>query len=1221
MQSKTQQVTVSLARRNILSLFCALLCLITLGITSPNTMAIVSTQGDVYPDYNGQDPWNFNKNIIIGDTGIGSLLVENGSDVESGGSGDGYEIIGNESTAVGSAIVYGTGSTWYSHKLSIGYGGTGTLLVKNGGLLDSFYGSIGTNAGSSGEVTINGSGATWDVVLGIDIGRAGDGTLIIKNDGLVQGIGVVWVGREDTGTGVINFDTGTLTMGGLAASPSELLGTGTINVEGLVTDFDVVFDATHSYQQQFVLNSLPDQNVTINLDASNAASEGILGAGYRGTSSLTIADGMSVSSLGGGYIGYHTGAIGTATVSGAGSVWNNGDITVGKYGSGTLTIDDGGQVESEFMYVGKYGAGTVNIQNGGALNCDRSYIGTESGSTGTVSVIGSGSTWNAGTLYLGGDGDGTLNIESGAVVNVGSGYISNGIVGGSATVSVSGSASALNVTGEYYLGYWGTGSFNIEDGAAFTSNTMYIGYKEGSSGTVTISGSDSTWNSGDIYVGYEGSGTLNIENGAVISADINLAAGHKSNGSLTISGPGSALYTTDNLGAGYYLAAAEINIENGGLLDGSGKVCMLGEYESSNVTATVTGAGSTLKCGTLFLGNEGDATLNISDGGYVEVDGGYTWLGRYANASGVINFDNCTLNTTGLVASTSDLRGTGTINTTKLLSDIDLVFDATHGLHKQFVLNSLPGQNITLNLDFASYQNMGMLGAGYRGTSSLTIADGVSITSSRGYIGYGVGSSGTVTVTGPGSTWDMGDGELLMSSEGTSSLLVENGGIVNADPITLYGTATITGSGSQLNSGDDLYVYGTLNVSDGGMISSRSDYIYGDVTVSGPNTAWDSSRILRIGYGNSSFRIEDGAVVSSSQTIIGFEGNAVATVTGNGSVWNLHNGRIDSILIIENGGVVNSQHTVTLGLRHCTATVTVTGPGSTWNISNYMRMGIEGDSILNIEDGGEVHYLYARDFELAQYSSSDAQINLSGGLLDMCGGQLFVGSGTATFNFTGGTLLNAASIDLGQPLVQQGGTLAPGGSIGTTNIIGDYQLTAGTVEIELGGVGSPHDMLSVTGNIDITQLDTTLSLSIIGSVLPGTYTIIESTAGTLTGQFENIIGLDSYPGTFDVQYTTTSVILSLNALLGDLNADGFIGLDDLDIVLLNWNQTVTPWDLASGDTTGDGYVGLDDLDLILSHWNQGTPPSNISTNIPEPSTLSLLFAVMISASTKRRRVL
>ncbi len=86
---------------------------------------------------------------------------------------------------------------------------------------------------------------------------------------------------------------------------------------------------------------------------------------------------------------------------------------------------------------------------------------------------------------------------------------------------------------------------------------------------------------------------------------------------------------------------------------------------------------------------------------------------------------------------------------------------------------------------------------------------------------------------------------------------------------------------------------------------------------------------------------------------------------------------------------------------------------------------------------------------------------------------------------------------------------------------------------------------------------------------------------------------------------------------GDLNGDGYVGLDDLDIILNNWNTNVTPGDLTSGDYDGDGYVGLGDLDGVLTNWNAGTTPQ-ANANIPEP-TMCCLFGVLFGSVISRRR--
>ncbi len=83
-----------------------------------------------------------------------------------------------------------------------------------------------------------------------------------------------------------------------------------------------------------------------------------------------------------------------------------------------------------------------------------------------------------------------------------------------------------------------------------------------------------------------------------------------------------------------------------------------------------------------------------------------------------------------------------------------------------------------------------------------------------------------------------------------------------------------------------------------------------------------------------------------------------------------------------------------------------------------------------------------------------------------------------------------------------------------------------------------------------------------------------------------------------------NIVLGLR-LPGDLDGNGFVSLGDLDLVLDQWNQNVTPGDLLAGDPTGDGFVGLDDLDTVLNNWNAGTPPA---TTIPEPAGALLLLA-------------
>lgn len=63
---------------------------------------------------------------------------------------------------------------------------------------------------------------------------------------------------------------------------------------------------------------------------------------------------------------------------------------------------------------------------------------------------------------------------------------------------------------------------------------------------------------------------------------------------------------------------------------------------------------------------------------------------------------------------------------------------------------------------------------------------------------------------------------------------------------------------------------------------------------------------------------------------------------------------------------------------------------------------------------------------------------------------------------------------------------------------------------------------------------------------------------------------------------------------GDLDVDGFVGVNDLQIVLSNWNQNVPVGDVSQGDSSFDGFVGIDDLNFVLGNWNAGeqdSPPA------------------------------
>ncbi len=115
---------------------------------------------------------------------------------------------------------------------------------------------------------------------------------------------------------------------------------------------------------------------------------------------------------------------------------------------------------------------------------------------------------------------------------------------------------------------------------------------------------------------------------------------------------------------------------------------------------------------------------------------------------------------------------------------------------------------------------------------------------------------------------------------------------------------------------------------------------------------------------------------------------------------------------------------------------------------------------------------------------------------------------------------------------------------------------------------------------------------------------------------------DRYMILYDFAFETEVNVDIIAKLLGDLNEDAYVGLDDLDIILQDWNHgdpspPNDPIVDPRADANGDGFVGLDDLDMVLTTWNKGAPPVELPT--PEPGALGLLAAGIGALSLRRNK--
>ena len=288
----------------------------------------------------------------------------------------------------------------------------------------------------------------------------------------------------------------------------------------------------------------------------------------------------------------HSSSIGTATVTGAGSAWNNScDLFVGFYGTGTLTIEAGGSISN-----------------------DGSSIGYQQDSHGTVTVTGAGSTWTDSIILVGSYGAGTLRVENGGVVTVGNGA---GLIG---LAQVNPSQGLLQI---------GNG------GAAGTVHAAEIRGGLGAA-SVLFNHSDTSYSftpqlTGSVSVLHEGPGTTQLTAATtytgstlVTAGKLNVQQGLNGGGNVTVNGGhldvvgglianGSTIRLEKGL-----LSADSISLANGGAFNFLGGKLHVDTFTGSMVNQAGTLAPGRSAGNTTIVGNytqQAGANLEIEIGG------------------------------------------------------------------------------------------------------------------------------------------------------------------------------------------------------------------------------------------------------------------------------------------------------------------------------------------------------------------------------------------------------------------------------------------------------------------------------------------------------------------------------------------------------------------------------------------------------------------------------
>ncbi|MYM66348.1 PEP-CTERM sorting domain-containing protein [Pseudoduganella sp. FT55W] len=697
----------------------------TFTLTGKNTSAAFVHGIDIahaYRDPNGS---------VSGGSAIGHLNVLDGAHLmsEYSYSSDseltGWQTPGTESSHA-SILINGAGSAWAignlgsdrNAVLSLGYGerATATLDIENGGTLAIYESDIfrysALRLGANGaHVTANVSGGGSIAMQGgtlgsnLDIGaNGGFGTLNVFNGGKLSGAQYIGVGTHG-GTGALLIDGSTSSATFLSGSFLDIgnAGTGRLEITGGAGLSAGVLNIGLQGGDGTVLLSGAGSRLTLSKTDNHRFN--------IENGSMTVSDGAVLDATAdaltclnvwcGNVIGTSAGYQASLTVTGAGSrvsVINSLDVggawaeigsgyvngTPGGISSASLTVRDGGKVESQYATVGSGPNGPS------AIGTEHSFAhvllqGTGSSWTVSGNPLNNSNAWFA-TNSGGSDGVGSsvdLRILAGAELIMGSTGVNTAIMklgwqNGATTATVSGAGSRVLFASQYNELHIGSdqasATLNVTRGGRVDGvSNLVIGFN-GGNGTAIFDGagsgaSGSEWKYGGIDVGVVGGhGRLQISNGAVLdfrevrNVALNVGVsyeGESSTGTLSISGAGSQLLFSSQaapassdaqnpwaaIGFG---GVGQVSVLNGGLLSLIGQTSAETAYStglylgidingaSGTGTATVSGAGSRLQVAGVDgeiaagMGTLGSAQVSVLNGGRIEttkfnlgLDGGH----------------------------------------------------------------------------------------------------------------------------------------------------------------------------------------------------------------------------------------------------------------------------------------------------------------------------------------------------------------------------------------------------------------------------------------------------------------------------------------------------------------------------------------------------------------------------------------------------------------------
>ncbi|HEY9217330.1 MAG TPA: autotransporter domain-containing protein [Phenylobacterium sp.] len=596
----------------------------------------------------------------------------------------------------------------------------------------------------------------------------------------------------------------------------------------------------------------------------------------------------------------------------------------------------------------------------------------------------------------------------------------------------------------------------------------------GGSGGTGGAGPDNTVNPGGQGGDGGGGGTGVIASGATITNSGTISGGAGGLGGTGGTGPGGSAPAGSNGVGGAGIVGSGLTVINSGIITGGSAGG--GGAQANAITFTGGANTLTLQGGSTINGNIAvTGSLNFSQGTNVTLSNAITGTGSVSKSG----------------AGTLTLTGANTF-----------------------------GGGLAINggtVAAASNLNLGGGGLSFNGgtlqaTGVLALGDPITLNAGGGTIDTN-GNAAVVTsvISGAGGLIKNGNGQLTFQN----AMAYTGGTTINA------GTLFLDSIGGMLPTGGALAVNGGLL----DMSFSGADQSVGALSGTGGT----------IDLGPQTLTTNSSSSTTLATQIIGTgalvkQGSGTLTLTGS----NTYSGGTQI-----QGGLINFNALNNFG----TGTITLSGGGLQWASGSTLDIS----SRLVLGPGGGTFDTNGNNLTFASGMSGTGGLTKQGsGILNLTGANTYTGAtsvtagtlavnGTVTSNVTvgaGGTLGGTGTI-FGATTIQ--GTLAPGNSIGTLNVSGNFIQGAGSIyQVEANAAGQA-DRVNVTGTATING-GTVQVVAASGTYgTSTTYTILSANGGR-TGTYSGVTSNFAFL-TPSLTYDANNVFLTL-ALLGGGGGSG-----------------------------------------------------------------------------------